>query len=95
VASAAAPWDHRLSINPKRKQIVRKLVIAFSVSAIVGIVGLVGWQASAAAPAGAIPHAGRYTPIHPAACAGRNVDCPPGQHRVCGPEGHRCWCAPC
>ena len=53
------------------------------------------WHASAAAPAAPVPVAGLYTPIHPAACSGRNAHCPPGSHWVCGPEGRRCWCTPC
>jgi hypothetical protein len=72
---------------------MRTLVIAFTVS--IAIAGAIGWQAKAAAPAGAVPHAGPYTPIQPAACSGRNAHCPPGSHWVCGPEGRRCWCAPC
>lgn len=74
---------------------MRKFLIAAAVTATVTVAGVVGWQASAATPAAAVPHAGLYTPVHPAACVGRNVDCPSGQHRVCGPEGRRCWCAPC
>ena len=73
---------------------MKTFAIAMALAAIVALGGPVGWQARAAAPAGAIPQAGPYTPIHPAACVGRNVDCPPGRHRVCGPGGH-CWCAPC
>jgi hypothetical protein len=53
------------------------------------------WHVSAAAPAAPVPVAGPYTPIHPAACSGRNERCPPGSHWVCGPEGKRCWCTPC
>ena len=74
---------------------MRKLVIAAAIAATVAFAGAMGWQASAAPAATPVPQAGPYTPIHPAACAGRNVDCPPGQHRVCGPEGKRCWCTPC
>jgi hypothetical protein len=73
--------------------IVRKLVIAAAIAA--SVAGAVGWQASAATPATAIPNAGLYTPIRPAACSGRDVHCGPHSHWVCGPEGHRCWCAPC
>jgi len=72
---------------------MRKFVIAAALT--VAIAGIVGWQANAAAPAGAIPQAGPYTPIHPAACSGRDVHCGPGSHWVCGPEGKRCWCTPC
>ena len=38
---------------------------------------------------------GQFSPIQPAACGGRDVHCPSGSHWVCGPEGQRCWCAPC
>jgi hypothetical protein len=46
-------------------------------------------------PALHVPQAGPYTPIHPAACGGHDVHCPPGSHWVCGPYGQRCWCTPC
>jgi hypothetical protein len=74
---------------------MRNLVIAAAVAAGLAFAGIVGWQANAAPPAAPVPLAGPHTPIHPAACQGRNVDCPPGRHRVCGPYGHNCWCAPC
>jgi hypothetical protein len=35
------------------------------------------------------------SPVEPAACRGPGPNCPPGRHWVCGPYGHRCWCAPC
>ena len=74
---------------------MRKLVIAATITAAVALGGVAAWQAQAAAPAAAIPEAGPYTPIHPAACVGRDVHCGPGSHWVCGPEGKRCWCTPC
>ena len=74
---------------------MRNLVIAVAVTTGIALAGAVAWQASAAAPAAAVPQAAPYTPIQPAACGGPNVDCPPGRHRVCGPYGHNCWCAPC
>ena len=74
---------------------MRKLVIAAAITAAVAFAGAIGWQASAATPAAPVPQAGPYTPIHPAACGGPGPDCPPGRHRVCGPYGHNCWCAPC
>jgi hypothetical protein len=74
---------------------MRQLVIAVAISVSVAVGWAAAWQARAAAPAAPVPLAGAYTPIHPAACGGRNVDCPPGRHRVCGPYGHNCWCAPC
>jgi hypothetical protein len=74
---------------------VRNLIIAVAVTATVALGGALAWQAKAAAPASPVPLAGPYTPIHPAACAGPNVDCAPGRHRVCGPYGQHCWCAPC
>jgi hypothetical protein len=73
---------------------MRKLVVAAALTMTVAIAGIVGWQANAAAPAGAVPPAGAYTPIHPAACSGPNVDCPHGRFRKCTPSGG-CWCAPC
>ena len=72
---------------------MRRFVIAVAVTATIALAGALGWQASAAAPAAAVPHAGPYTPIHPAACVGRDVHCGPGAHWVCG--GGRCWCAIC
>jgi len=74
---------------------MRKLLIAAAITASVAVAGAIGWQANAAAPAGAIPQAGPYTPIHPVACRGPDVHCGPGSHWVCGPEGRRCWCTPC
>ena len=74
---------------------MRTIAIAAALAATVALAGAAGWQARAAAPAAPVPQAGPYTPIHPAACVGRNVDCPPGRHRVCGPYGQHCWCAPC
>ena len=74
---------------------MRQFVIAAAAVATIALGGAVAWQASAAAPSAAAPQARPYTPIHPAACVGRNVDCPPGRHRVCGPYGRNCWCAPC
>ena len=74
---------------------MRKLVAAAAVAAVIGFVGIIGWQANAAVPALHAPLAGPYTPIHPAACGGRDVHCPPGSHWVCGPYGQRCWCTPC
>jgi hypothetical protein len=74
---------------------MRKLIIAVAIPATVAFATIIGWHANAATPAAAVPHAGPYTPIHPAACNGRPGACPPGRHRVCGPYGGNCWCAPC
>ena len=74
---------------------MRNLIIAAAVTAALAAAGAAGWQAAAAPPAAPVPQAAPYTPIHPAACQGRNIDCPPGRHRVCGPAGRECWCAPC
>jgi hypothetical protein len=76
---------------------VRKFVIVAAVTVTLGFAGAIGWQANAAAPVGNIPHAGPYTPIHPADCRGTTGahGCGPGSHWVCGPEGRRCWCTPC
>jgi hypothetical protein len=74
---------------------MRKLVIAAAITATAAFAGAIGWQASAAPPVAAIPHVAPYTPIHPAACGGRDERCPHGSHWVCGPEGKRCWCTPC
>jgi hypothetical protein len=75
---------------------VRKFVIVAAITASIAIAGAIGWQANAAAPAGAIPQAAPYTPIHKAECDGRRGEhCGPGSHWVCGPEGRRCWCTPC
>jgi hypothetical protein len=73
---------------------MKKLVIAAAITAL-GVAGAIGWQASAATPAAPVPIAGPYSPIHKAACGGRDVHCGPGSHWVCGPEGRRCWCTPC
>jgi len=74
---------------------MRRLVIAIAVTATVALGAAAAWQARAAAPASPVPLAGPYTPIHPAACNGGPGACPPGRHRVCGPMGYNCWCAPC
>jgi hypothetical protein len=74
---------------------MRKLVIAAAAAVTIAFGGAFAWHASAAAPAGAVPQAGRYTPIHPAACGAPGPHCGPRSHWVCGPEGRRCWCARC
>ena len=74
---------------------MRKLISVVTVTAAVALGGAIGWQANAAPHTAPAPQAGPYTPIHPAACVGRNVHCRPGHHWVCGPEGKRCWCEPC
>lgn len=73
---------------------MRNLVIAAAIT-VTAALGVLAFHASAAPPAAPVPLAGPYTPIHPAACGGRDVNCPPGKHWVCGPAGHNCWCAPC
>jgi|HubBroStandDraft_6_1064221.scaffolds.fasta_scaffold120984_2 hypothetical protein len=73
---------------------MRAFVIAVTVTATVAFGAALAWQANAAAPASPVPVAGPYTPIHPAACYGSGY-CAPGRHRVCGPYGNNCWCAPC
>jgi hypothetical protein len=73
---------------------MRSLIIAAAVAATAAL-GALAFQASAAPPASPVPVAGPYTPIHPAACNGGPGACPPGYHRVCGPYGEHCWCAPC
>jgi len=74
---------------------MRRLVIAIAVAATAALGGSFAFQASASAPASPVPLAGPYTPIQKAACNGGPGACPPGQHRVCGPYGYHCWCAPC
>jgi hypothetical protein len=74
---------------------MRSLVIAIAVTAVLGLGGAFAWRAEAANPSGAFPPAAQLTPIHKAACVGYGGYCPPGRHRVCGPYGYNCWCAPC
>jgi hypothetical protein len=74
---------------------MRNLIIAVGLTAAVATAGAVGWRAEAANPAAPVPQAAPYTPIHPAACEGRSIDCQPGRHRVCKPDGRTCWCTPC
>lgn len=74
---------------------MKKLLVAASLATAVAFAGAIGWQANAATPASPVPVAGKYTPIHPAACRPGPGACPPGRHEVCGPYGHHCWCAPC
>ena len=75
---------------------MRKIIAAVAITAAVALGGAFFSQAQASAVAGAIPLDTQASqPIHPAACRGRGPFCPPGRHRVCGPYGHRCWCAPC
>ena len=70
---------------------MRNLTVAFAVIAAVTLGGAFG--KAEAVPLASVPaQAGK--PIHSAACNGRNANCPPGRHEVCGPAGH-CWCAPC
>ena len=69
---------------------MRRLTVAFAVTAFLALGGAFG-------TAEAVPLAGPVQatkPIHSVACNGRNANCPPGRHEVCGPAGH-CWCAPC
>jgi hypothetical protein len=74
---------------------MRNLVIAAAVTVTLALGGVAAWQAKAAAPAGSIPLAGPYTPIHPAACNGTtgSEGCGPGWHYRNGPQGYRCY--PC
>ncbi len=74
---------------------MRALIIAAAVSASVAVAGAIGWQANAAAPAGAIPHANVHKPIHLAACTGTTGKdgCAPGMQYRKGAQGQRCY--PC
>jgi len=76
---------------------MRNLTIAFAITAALAFAASFAPPVLAAATGGIgglnLPAA--TSPIEPAACSGRNVNCPPGRHWVCGPYGHRCWCAPC
>ena len=51
--------------------------------------------AAAGAGIGKLTLPAPYSKAEPAACRGPGAHCPPGRHWVCGPDGHRCWCAPC
>jgi hypothetical protein len=75
------------------ERLVKKLVIAIAVTVVVALGSAVAWQAQASAPAAPVAHP--YTPVQQAGCGGRDVNCPPGSHWVCGPYGQRCWCTPC
>ena len=72
---------------------MRKLVITAALTATVAFAGLIGWHANAAAPAGAIPQAGPYTPIHPAACNGYTGGhgCGAGYYWRNGGRGWACY----
>ena len=74
---------------------MRAFVIAAAFTASVAVAGVVGWQANAAAPAGAMPHANVDKPIHLAACNGAagKDGCGPGTYYRNGAQGKRCY--PC
>jgi hypothetical protein len=76
---------------------MRSLPIAIAIIAAIGFAAAPAsktdaaiWQAT-----GAGAPAAETGPVHQAACRGKDVHCPPGQHWVCGPAGQHCWCAPC
>ena len=72
---------------------MRKFLIAAGITASVAVAGIVGWQANAAAPAGAIPHAGPYTPIQHADCRGGTAGhgCGAGYYWRNGDRGWACY----
>ena len=77
---------------------MRKWLFVIAALSAVLMVGSPAMQASAQmSPAlAAIKGATRnFTPVEKAACFGWGRYCRPGFHRVCGPRGRRCWCAPC
>lgn len=75
---------------------MRAFVIATAVTAIIAFAASLA-PPSQAAPFGNFGGLAQMTvsPLEPAACRGPGPRCPPGRHWVCGPYGHRCWCAPC
>jgi hypothetical protein len=76
---------------------MRRLAVVIAIEAAILFTASPVSKTDAAAWQGAakIAPAGPYSAIHPAACGGRDVHCPPGSHWVCGPAGQRCWCTPC
>jgi hypothetical protein len=78
---------------------MRNLLIATSISIVMGMAGALVWNADAAGVAGAVPHGlsgPMSTPLHPAACNGVTGahGCGPGFTWRCNGYG-RCWCGPC
>lgn len=72
---------------------MRNFTVAAAFTLTLGAVAAIAWRAEAVPLTVAPVDAAR--PVQPAACHGPGDHCPPGQHWVCGPEGKRCWCAPC
>jgi hypothetical protein len=72
---------------------MRNLAVAALFTLTLGFVAAIAWRAEAV-PLTIAP-VDVAKPIQPAACHGPGENCPPGYHWVCGPEGKRCWCAPC
>jgi hypothetical protein len=77
---------------------MRSLTIALAIMASIGFAASFAPSAQSAAGGnlGKLSLPAPTSPVQPAACGGRpGPHCPPGSHWVCGPYGHRCWCAPC
>jgi hypothetical protein len=68
---------------------------AIPLAAAALLLGSVAWTAQAQTQGASSlnAQAQNSTIVYEAACGGFGGYCPPGLHRVCGPN--RCWCAPC
>jgi hypothetical protein len=75
---------------------MRSLATGFAIAAAVLFTASPGSKIAAATwqPAATLAPAGQYSPIHPAACGGKDVHCPPGLHWVCE-RGQPCRCVAC
>jgi len=76
---------------------MRHLTIALAMGGLLGLAAAFALPAQATTPGsiGGLRLPAASSPVEPAACRGPGPHCPPGMHWVCGPYGHRCWCAPC
>ena len=77
---------------------MRRLVMTLVAVAAILLAGVFSWKAEAQTSRGALklPEASQnFTPIEKAACGPFWGRCRPFHHWVCGPYGHRCWCARC
>jgi hypothetical protein len=72
---------------------MRTLTVAAAFTLTLGFVAAIAWRAEAV-PLRVAPADGAK-PMEQVGCRGPGEHCPPGRHWVCGPEGRRCWCAPC
>jgi hypothetical protein len=72
---------------------MRNLTVAAAFTLTLGLAAGIAWRAEAVPLA--VPAVDAAKPVQPVACGVPGRHCGPRHHWVCGPEGRRCWCAPC